>query len=511
MAAKDSFIVNLLMMIVIVLGNLLGWHEMKVVGDATLPFNRTSFPPHFIFGTASSAYQYEGAARVGGRGLSIWDTYTHKHSERILDHNNGDVAVDFYHRYKEDIKLMKDEGLDGFRFSISWSRILPYGKLSKGINKEGIAFYNNLINELLVKGIKPIVTLFHWDLPQALEEEYLGFLSPKIVEDFKDYAEICFKEFGDRVKVWATLNEPWSFASVGYDSGKFAPGRCSSWMDNINGCPTPGNSATEPYIVAHHLLLAHAAAAQLYTQKYKKGDIGIVLVSNWFVPYSKTASDAEAAQRALDFMFGWFMHPLARGEYPKSMRTIVGNRLPEFTSEEAKMVKGSFDFLGLNYYTANYAANIPSPSMVNLSYSTDSRANLTNERNGKLIGARTGIGLSIVPKGLTELILYVKKNYNNPVIYITENGMSDANITEVQQGVNDTLRVHFYHSHLLAIKAALMDGANVKGFFAWSFLDNFEWTFGYTQRFGINYINYKDNLKRYPKHSALWFKKFLLK
>nr|GMC79855.1 beta-glucosidase 12-like [Ipomoea batatas] len=509
MAAKDSFIVNLLMIVIV-----LGWHEMKVVGAITTPFNRTCFPPHFIFGTASSAYQYEGAARVGGRGPSIWDTYTHKHSERIVDHNNGDVAVDFYHRYKEDIKLMKDEGLDGFRFSISWSRILPYGKLSKGINKEGIAFYNNLINELLLKGIKPIVTLFHWDLPQALEEEYLGFLSPKIVEDFKDYAEVCFKEFGDRVKVWATLNEPWTFAAFGYDSGDFPPGRCSSWMDN-NGCPTPGNSSTEPYIVAHHLLLAHAAAAQLYTQKYKvtqKGDIGIVLVSNWFEPYSKTASDAKAAQRALDFMFGWFMHPLARGKYPKSMRRIVGNRLPEFTSEEAKMVKGSFDFLGLNYYTSNYAANIPYPSRVNLRYSTDSRANLTYERNGKRIGARTGMSaLNIVPKGLTKFILYVKKNYNNPVIYITENGMSDANITEVQQGVNDSLRVHFYHSHLLAIKAALKDGANVKGFFAWSFLDNFEWTSGYTQRFGINYINYKDNLKRYPKHSALWFKKFLLK
>nr|GMC82421.1 beta-glucosidase 12-like [Ipomoea batatas] len=212
-----------------------------------------------------------------------------------------------------------------------------------------------------------------------MEEEYLGFLSPKIVEDFKDYAEVCFKEFGDRVKVWATLNEPWTFAAFGYDSGDFPPGRCSSWMDN-NGCPTTGNSATEPYIVAHHLLLAHAAASQLYKngmQVTQKGDIGIVLVSNWFEPYSKTPSDAKAAKRALDFMFGWFMHPLARGKYPKSMRRIVGNRLPKFTSEEAKMVKGSFDFLGLNYYTSNYAANIPSPTRVNLRYSTDSRVNLT--------------------------------------------------------------------------------------------------------------------------------------
>uniref|UniRef100_A0A1S3X918 Furcatin hydrolase n=1 Tax=Nicotiana tabacum TaxID=4097 RepID=A0A1S3X918_TOBAC len=228
----------------------------------SVPFNRSNFPSDFIFGAASASYQYEGAANEDGKGPSIWDTFTHNHPERIADRSNGDVALDFYHRYKDDIKLMKFEGLNGFRFSISWSRVLPYGKPCRGVNKEGIAFYNNLINELLAKGIQPMVTLFHWDLPQVLEDEYLGFLNPQIIYDFRDYVELCFKEFGDRVKLWTTINEPSGYALTGYDLGIFPPLRCSI------GC-IAGNSATEPYIVAHHLLLAHAQAAKLYRVKYQ--------------------------------------------------------------------------------------------------------------------------------------------------------------------------------------------------------------------------------------------------
>lgn len=478
------------------------------------PFNRTSFPPNFIFGAASSSYQYEGAVKEGGRGPSIWDTFTHKYPEKILDRSNGDVADDFYHRYKEDIKLMKFIGLNGFRLSISWPRVLPYGKLSKGVNREGIAFYNNVINELLSKGIQPHVTLFHWDLPQALEDEYGGFLNPKIVDDYKDFAELCFKEFGDRVKHWATFNEPWTFCSAGYDSGTIggthAPGRCSAWMNK--GCPA-GDSSTEPYLVAHHIILSHATAVKLYREKYKphqKGQIGIVLVTNWFIPYSKTITDIRAAQRALDFFYGWFLNPLTYGDYPRIMRTAVGNRLPKFTAEESKLVKGSYDYLGLNYYTANFGSPLPMANSPNISYSTDIQVNLTSQRNGKLIGEPTGVSIFYsYPDGLRELLIYTKKKYNDPIIYITENGIGDSKKDTVKKGTNDPQRIRFYHGHFLALKAAIDAGVKVKGFFAWSFLDTFEWPSGYTLRFGLVFVDFKNGQKRYPKSSSYWLKKFL--
>nr|POE69591.1 cyanogenic beta-glucosidase [Quercus suber] len=228
--------------------------------------NRTSFPEGFIFGTAAAAYQYEGAAKEDGKGPSIWDTYTHEHPDWIKDGNNADVAVDQYHLYKKDIRIMNKMNLDAYRFSISWSRVLPKGKLSGGVNREGIEYYNKLINRLLSRGIKPFVTIYHWDLPQALDDEYGGFLSPKIMDDFRDYAELLFKEFGDRVKHWITLNEPWSFSNGGYAEKSLAPGRCSTWQ-NLN-C-TGGDSGIEPYLVTHHELLSHAAAVEVYKKKYQ--------------------------------------------------------------------------------------------------------------------------------------------------------------------------------------------------------------------------------------------------
>ncbi|XAR54323.1 Beta-primeverosidase [Bertholletia excelsa] len=475
-------------------------------------YNRNSFPRGFLFGTASAAYQYEGAAFEDGRGPSIWDNFTHQYPDKIFNGDNGDVAVDFYHRYKEDVKLMKFLGMDAFRFSISWSRILPRGKLSGGVNKEGIAFYNNLINDLLSHGLVPLVTLFHWDLPQALEDDYGGFLSSSIVDDFRDYAELCFKEFGDRVKYWITLNEPWTFSSQGYDRGLMAPFRCSAWR--YKDCPA-GNSATEPYIVGHNLLLSHAAAVKLYRKKYQasqEGKMGITLVSHWFVPFSKSKSDKKGAQRAIDFMYGWYIHPLTFGDYPKSMRRLVGKRLPKFTPKQAEMVKGSMDFLGLNYYTAKYASNARFPNTVNVSYETDSLANLTAERHGKPIGIPEGAnGFHIYPRGFTKLLVYTKKKYNNPTIYVTETGLGQVNTSTIKEGINDRLRVYFFARHLPALQKAIKHGVNVKGFFAWSLLDNFEWAAGYGTRFGIVYIDYKDGLKRYLKQSAIWFKKFLLK
>ncbi|XP_020111669.1 beta-glucosidase 12-like isoform X2 [Ananas comosus] len=294
-------------------------------------FNRSSFPDGFIFGTSSSSYQSEGAAMEGGKGPSIWDTFTHAHSD---------------------------------------------GSLSEGINKEVVEFYNNLINELISNGLQPLVTIFHWDLPQALEDKYGGFLSNRIIEDYVDYAEVCFKEFGDRVKHWITFNEPWSFCSFGYASGTSAPGRCSPWAGNC----TAGDSGREPYTVCHNQLLAHASAVKVYKNKYQgtqKGKIGITLVSHWFIPYSDSKPDQDAAQRSLDFMYGWFMDPLTRGDYPFSMKAIVGNRLPKFTEQQSELIKGSYDFIGLNYYTTNYAYSVPPSNGLHTSYTTDSQANTT--------------------------------------------------------------------------------------------------------------------------------------
>uniref|UniRef100_A0ACD6AMX9 Uncharacterized protein n=1 Tax=Avena sativa TaxID=4498 RepID=A0ACD6AMX9_AVESA len=393
------------------------------VGAKPINITRSQFPKNFFFGTASSAYQYEGAVREGGRGPSIWDAFTHNHPEKIANGSNGDVAIDSYHRYKDDVDIMKDMGFNAHRFSLSWSRILPSGKLSGGVNMEGIKYYNNFIDKLISEGVEPFVTLFHWDSPQVLEQQYGGFLSKHIVEDFQDYANICFREFGDRVKYWITFNEPWSFSIGGYSSGTYAPGRCSS--SEKSTC-SMGDSGTEPYIVAHNQLLAHAAAVQVYRDKYQmeqKGKVSITIVSNWIIPYSNSKEDKDATKRALDFMYGWFMDPLTTGDYPLSMKTLVGNRLPKFTREQAKAVKGSFDFIGLNYYSARYARNTKHNSNSNKSYSTDSRTDQTVERNGTYIGPKAGSSwLYIYPKGIEELLLYTKKTYNNPTIYITENG-----------------------------------------------------------------------------------------
>ncbi|WVZ04046.1 hypothetical protein V8G54_024852 [Vigna mungo] len=298
----------------------------------------------------------------------------------IMRKKIGVVSLKDLNYGREDAKFMKNMNLDSYRFSISWSRILPNGKLSGGINQEGIDYYNNVINELLANGIKPLVTLFHWDLPQTLEDEYGGFLTSFVDQtpvsifskDFRDYADVCFKAFGDRVKHWVTLNEPWTYSINGYANGTMAPGRCSSW---VNPNCVGGDSGTEPYIVSHYQLLAHAAAVRVYKTKYQasqKGLIGITLVCNWFIPFSDTKSDQKAAERSVEFMYGWFMDPLTTGEYPKSMRALVKSRLPKFTAEQARLLIGSFDFIGINYYSSIYASDAPHLSNAPPYYVTDS-------------------------------------------------------------------------------------------------------------------------------------------
>ncbi|XLS95329.1 hypothetical protein HN51_071337 [Arachis hypogaea] len=473
--------------------------------------NRSAFPHGFIFGAASSSFQVEGAADEGGREPSIWDTFTHKYPGKIQDGSNGDVAADEYHHYKEDVEALKDMNMDAYRFSISWSRILPKGRLNGGVNKEGVNYYNNLINELLAKDIQPFVTIFHWDLPQALEDEYGGFLSPEIVNDFQDYAEVCFKQFGDRVKHWITINEPWSFSYEAYATGKFAPGRCSAWQ---NLSCTGGDSGTEPYMVTHHLLLAHAATVNIYKTKYQasqKGLIGIALLCFWMVPLHDTELDHHAAQRSLDFMLGWFMEPITKGDYPSSMQLLVGNRLPKFSLYQSGILRGSFDFIGLNYYTSFYAAHAPELSKAKPSYLTDSLVTLTSKNMFPLHLQGASDWLSVYPKGIHDLLFYFKSNYDNPLIYITENGIDELNdpTLALEEALADQTRIDYYYSHLQYIQTAIKGGVNVKGYFAWSLIDNFEWDHGYTVRFGIYFVDYENGLKRHPKKSAIWFKNLL--
>ncbi|KAJ0039056.1 hypothetical protein Pint_23520 [Pistacia integerrima] len=471
--------------------------------------NRASFPKGFVFGTASSAFQHEGAVKEDGRGPTVWDKFSHSFG-KIMDFSNADVAVDQYHLYPEDIDRMKDMGMDAYRFSIAWSRIFPNG--TGEINQAGVDHYNNLINALLAKGIEPYVTLYHWDLPQALEDKYKGWLDRQIIQDFATYAETCFQKFGDRVKHWITFNEPHTFSVQGYDVGLQAPGRCSI----LNGllCRA-GNSATEPYIVAHNVLLSHGTAADIYRKKYKPkqhGSVGISYDVIWFEPATNSTADIEAAQRAQEFQLGWFLDPVMFGDYPSSMRSRVGSRLPSFSKSEAALVKGSLDFVGINHYTTFFASNSNLVKALNDSIS-DSGALTVPFALGKPIPDRANsIWLYIVPHGMRSLMNYIKLKYGNPPVIITENGMDDPNnrLIPIKNALKDQKRIKYHNDYLTNLLSAIKeDGCNVKGYFVWSLLDNWEWAAGYTSRFGLYFVDYNDKLKRYPKDSVQWFKKFL--
>ncbi|KAL3650726.1 hypothetical protein CASFOL_007129 [Castilleja foliolosa] len=489
---------------------------------------------------------------------------------------------------------MKSMGFNSYRFSISWPRILPGGKLCLGVNQEGVDFYNDLINTLLDNGIQPYVTLFHWDLPYFLEKEYGGFLSEHIVDDFREYAELCFWEFGDRVKYWFTLNEPWTYSVQGYVARIFPPGnnqattppakRVATLVDNLttlalsnnivesqipynkvvnkaghNFIPYRGlgradhvtddidnftssnktlskislhdqgnkistsDRPKEAYTVARNLLLAHAAAVDSYRtrfQTHQKGKIGITLVTHWFVPFSDTDDDKKAAKRAMDFMLGWFLQPVLSGHYPKNMRDNVPREyLKRFSAEESESLSGSIDFLGLNYYTSWYAAKDPDPDAEE-GYYKDQKVKFLTEKDGIPIGQSTGSWwLYIVPWGIYELLKYVHKTFNTttydlPDIYITENGCDEPNNPKLTsyEACRDKTRVSYFRDHLGNILKAMREtNVRVKGYFAWTLADNFEWKDGYSVRFGIIYVDYMNHLKRYPKDSAVWFTKFLVK
>ncbi len=438
----------------------------------------------FYWGVATAAHQIEGAWLEGGKGLNIWDAFSHTPG-KIANGDTSAVACDHYHRFEEDIDLMHQLGVKGYRFSISWSRILPDG--SGAVNPEGIAFYNKLIDGLLAKGITPFITLYHWDLPLALQMEHDGWLSEETTKAFQKYAKTCFDAFGDRVKHWITFNENWCTAVLGHGLGVFAPGRVSN---------------EEPYLVAHNLLIAHGLAVQSYRAGDYGGQIGIANNCDWREPLTDSDEDQAAAQEALEFFFGWLTDPVVFGDYPEIMKQRLGSRLPEFTPEQRALVKGSVDFIGLNHYTTLYASR-EEPEVGGMS-AIEGNGGISEDQHVYLSAdpawEKSSMGWSVVPWGFRKMLKWIETRYGDFPIYVTENGCSVAADTR-EQAVDDTFRKDFVIAYTDALKESVeLDGVNVQGYFCWSLMDNFEWTRGYEMRFGLTYIDYQTQ-ERIPKSS----------
>jgi len=453
---------------------------------------KNEFPKGFIWGTSASSYQIEGAHLTDGRGPCIWDTFS-QIPGKIKNGDTGNIAADHYHRYKEDVAMLAKMGIKHYNLSVSWSRVQPLGRGE--INSKGIQFYSDLIDELIKNNITPWIHLYHWDIPTALQLETDGFLNPDIADYFADYAEICFKHFGDRVKHWATFNEPWVNSILCYGNGVFAPGRTSN---------------TEPYIVGHNILRAHGKAVDVYRRKYQKkqkGVIGIINNCDWREPFSDSQGDKDAAQRALEFFLGWFADPIFLGDYPEIMKKNIGDRLPKFTDEDIKLIKGSSDYFGLNHYSTSLAQNAD----LNKKYEInvyDNGGLFEDERvvlHADPLWKKTEMGWNVVPWGLRKLLNWVDKRYNHPEIFITENGVA-TNDKVVNGAVDDQDRIDYLNGYIAEAHKAIQDGVNLKGYFIWSFIDNFEWALGYSKRFGLHYVDFKTG-ERIPKKSAYWLKK----
>ncbi|KAJ1290378.1 hypothetical protein BS78_02G238400 [Paspalum vaginatum] len=491
------------------------WCALVLVLAAAVPaaeaVTRADFPPGFVFGVGSSAYQVEGAFAEDGRKPSIWDTFTHEGYS--IDNATADVTADQYHKYKEDVKLLHELGVDAYRFSISWSRLIPDGR--GAVNPKGLEYYNNLINELLSYGIQPHVTIYHFDFPQALQDEYNGLLSPRIIEDFTVYADVCFKNFGDRVKYWSTVNEPNIEPIGGYDQGINPPRRCSF---PFGFACEEGNSTTEPYIVAHHLLLAHASAVSLYREKYQDeqgGHIGLTLLGWWYEPATETPDDIAAAARMNDFHIGWFMHPMVYGDYPPVMRKNVGSRLPSFTDEERKRVQGSFDFVGFNHYIVVYVkADLSRLNQKLRDYMCDAAVAYAmpylKSSNQSPFGLTNDDFMTSTPWALEKMLNHLRVKYKNPIVMIHENGAADQADPSGKNTEDDRFRSEFLQDYIEATLHSIRNGSNVQGYFVWSFLDVFEYLFAYRMRFGVYGVEFNSTARtRYQRHSAKWYSSFL--
>ncbi|KAJ8315737.1 hypothetical protein KUTeg_007887 [Tegillarca granosa] len=460
-------------------------------------FYKGLFPPNFAWGAATSAYQIEGGWNEDGKGPSIWDDYSHEW--KITKNQTGDIACDSYHRYKEDVQMLKKLGVSHYRFSIAWSRIMADGTLNS-LNKKGIDYYNNLINELLAYNIQPMVTLYHWDLPSALQKTD-GWKDPEIVDKFAKYAEVCFVNFGDRVKFWITINEPFVVSWLGHGIGIMAPG--------------VKEPAIGVYNVTHNIIKSHVKVYHLYNEKFRSrqhGKVGITLDCDWKEPLTYDAMDRYSAERSLKFKLGWFADPIfGQGDYPAVMKRFVArkseqqgysnSRLPEFTDEEKKQNKGAADFLGLNHYTTNLVG-YKNRDNENSSYEADQDTVLSFD---PCWNKSESDWLRVNPWGIRKLLKWIKNRYRSPVIYVTENGVSDDG------QMDDVSRQRYYTKYINEIlKSIKLDNVDVRGYMAWSLMDNFEWGSGFTQKFGLYHVDFDiDSRPRTPKASTVTYSKII--
>jgi len=438
-----------------------------------------NFPKDFLWGTATSAYQIEGAVNQDGRGECIWDRFSHTPG-RIERNHNGDVSCDHYHRYREDIRLMKQIGLNAYRFSTAWSRVFPEG--GGRINTAGLDFYQRLIDELLAAGITPMLTLYHWDLPQRLQDRG-GWSSRDTVKYFTDYAETLFDRLGDRIKLWITHNEPYVAAFVGNESGEHAPGT---------------RDLKTAVQVAHHLLLSHARTTAVF-EEYRGADSRIGITLNIAPAYANgETSDDELAARYYDaYQNRWFLDPLFKGRYPEDLIDAYRekNVAPEVEAEDFEAFAGSrIDFLGVNYY------------MRKLLRRPESTDRLFSEVRPDYSGVQfTEMGWEVYPQGLYDLLVRIQRDYDPPCIYVTESGIACPDTPNEEGLIRDEDRIQYLHDHFAAAHRAMQQGVKLAGYFVWSLIDNFEWAYGYTKRFGIVHVDYKTQV-RSLKQSAHWYR-----
>jgi beta-glucosidase len=438
------------------------------------------FPEGFVWGTATSAYQIEGAKDEDGKGESIWDRFAATPG-KIADGMNGAVACDHYHLFESDLDLMKSLGLRAYRFSISWPRILPQG--TGAVNAKGLAFYDRLVDAMLKRGIRPFATLFHWDLPQALQDTG-GWTNHATAEAYARYAEVVTKKLGDRVKDWMTHNEPWVVAFVGHLFGDHAPGL---------------KDLKTSLATAHGILLSHGMAVPVIRANARGASVGIVHNLEWIEPASTREEDVAAAMRH-DGMFNrWFLDPVFRGRYPGDMTAWFGADAPRVRSGDMEIISTPVDFLGVNYYTRRIMAHDPAGR------GTTGRSVIAARQVRWPFTPRADFEeWEVAPEGLYRTIMRVAREYRPGFMYVTESGTSLPDAPGADGAVHDAERLRYVARHAAAVHQAAADGADIRGYFLWSFMDNFEWGFGFTKRFGINHVDYRTQ-KRTLKDSGRWY------